>query len=76
MPVAFTVKEVADNYTPLVDADHAVHHAGVYSGPLSNISVEMAEKMVATGCNLLEEKKKTAGAIKPGAEKEKPTDSK
>lgn len=49
----FKVHDVAKAYTSTVQADRLVHAAGIYSGPLSEITLPMAEYMAKTECDLL-----------------------
>lgn len=57
MALEFKVKEVADAYEALVDVDVRVSHlASAYDGPLSNITLKMAQALVSGGNTLIKEK--------------------
>lgn len=49
----FKDAEVEKKYKAVFGKDKTIHIAGVYSGPLSNISLEVADKIVSLGDNQL-----------------------
>lgn len=58
----FSKKEVADKFENLAKSDISIHRAG-YSGKLSDISLKVAERLVAEGYANI--KAKTKGNAKP-----------
>jgi hypothetical protein len=52
----FKNAEVAEKFESKVAEDRQIHKIGVYSGPLSNISLKMAEALVSGKSNLLKPK--------------------
>ena len=75
--IIFTDKEVAAGYECLVDVDMEVTKQKLYKGPLSGISLEMAQGMVARGNNMIKAKAEAGGTALEGATKtpEATTDS-
>lgn len=59
----FANPEVEAKYECLVEKDRKVDVAGQYGGPLSKITLEVADGMVKRGSNLL----KLKGTAKPAA---------
>lgn len=67
----FVNKEVAEKYQPEMKADRAVTIQGMYSGPLSKIPMDVADKLVAQKSNLLIPKTAKAVVAPPAKTEEK-----
>ena len=68
----FTNPEVAANYEATVAVDRKITIPLVYSGMLSNISKDVAEKLVAMQDNQLTPKQQPAVKTTPPAQGDKP----
>lgn len=64
--IKFSNKEVAEQFECLVDVDRKVHKAGVFSGNLSDINLEMAKALNDPGNVLIKLKETTE--VKPTVE--------
>lgn len=68
MAVTFTNPDVAAAFEPLRENDGKIHipagktNKGGYAGLLSGITLEAAQKAVASGSNLLKKKESNAGS--------------
>ncbi len=54
--IKFSNPDVDARFVALISVDKHIQRPGTYNGKLSNITLEMAEGMIARGTNLIAEK--------------------